>query len=423
MSLYCFRDSVPLWLVLAAAVLPTAAAHAQTPTVLLDRVFFECARVRDPAQQATVLADTALTAHRLGDPRWEQAVAEAVAAAGSIAEPVAKTLAWRTLAVKMHEIQPELSAVLLSRALSAARALPYAAHKALTLREIARSVATFDKPAGAALFTEARAAAEKIETPLFRAAALRDLAAAMVPTEAAEAERTFTQAAACLAAIQPPDDPVQLGRCELVATWAPSSVQAALTEAEAIPEVRLKETCYRRVVEALAPTDPEAALQTAARLTEPEERALALAAVAGALAAQQPETALGLARTALALGTGLSAEESAEVQGAVAVALTLLNLKESLELAAKIEEPKIAATTLGRIAVLYGERDPAAAAQIAVRIEEWEVREATQTQLAPRLAGEDMPGAMAMLADVLSRRDKIAALLEIIRLTAPPAAK
>jgi hypothetical protein len=50
---------------------------------------------------------------------------------------------------------------------------------------------------------------------------------------------------------------------------------------------------------------------------------------------------------------------------------------------------------------------------MAGEITDWEVRETVQTQIAPLLAAKDAQAALAIIEAVLSRRDKVHALLAI----------
>jgi hypothetical protein len=403
-----------LTVLLALTVLAPLAASAQTRTELLDRALVEAARVRDPAQQALALAEVAQVAQSLADTRWEKALADSVAAAGLVEEPVAKAMSWRGLFARTRQWQPELARQLLDRALRAARDLPYAAHRSVALREIGRALAELDKAESPAVFVESLAAAEKIESPLFRAAALRDLATAWQRVDAAQAHKLFAQAAVALAAVQPADDPVQLARVELVVAWSTEDLTTALTEAAAIPDERLRETCLRRIVEALAPTDAEAALQVVEGIRDSGQRALAMAALAEALAATQAEASAGMARSALELGAGLLPEDLARLQSAVALALARLDLKESLALVATIADEGVAGQTVGRVAEVVAQSDPALAAQIAAKIEDGGTREAAEAQLAPLLAINDLPAALKLIDGLLSRRAKVRALLQVI---------
>jgi hypothetical protein len=399
-------------LVAASSQLFTGAA-AQTPTELLSRATAEINKLRDPAEKALVLADLAQMQKRLCDDRWSATLATAVAAGEAVEDVLARPMTSRGLAVRAWDLDRKLAEQLRDRAMAEADKVPYAAPRSLALREIGRALLKLDPTTSKTAFAGALAAAEKIDSPLFRSAALRDLAAAMVSLDPLRTEELLTRAAADLASIVPDEEPVQLARVELSVTWSLSNLPSALKETASIADDRLREVAYRRIVEALAPTDPESAMSVAAKLVDPGQRGLALAAVAVALAKLQPDAAAGMARSAVTMGANLPPEDVARLQATAAAAIAAVDAKEALLLASHIEDEGQAAWALGQIALAVAQSDPAQAAKMAGEITDWEVRETVQTQIAPLLAAKDAQAALAIIEAVLSRRDKVHALLAI----------
>lgn len=408
------RITRPARLALVMMLLMPAVVRAQTAVELLARAHQETDKLRDPAQRALALADIAQLEQAAGAEHWDKTLSAATESANDVDDPVAKALTWRGLAVRSWTLNAELAHQLLDKALKSARDLPYAAERALALREIGRSLLVLDKPAAAAAFTEALAAASKIDSPLFRSAGLRDLAAAWQPLEAAQAEKLFAQAAAALASIQPAEEPVQLARIELIVAWGASNLSNALAEAASMPDDRLREVCYRRMVETLAPVDADAAMQVAGKLHDQNERALAMAALAMALSQTQPETATAMARSALEMGKNAPAESLARLQSSAAVAIAHTDLREGLQLAGQVQDPDSAADAMAQIAETLALSNPTQAAAVAADIDDWTVRESCQSRIIPLLAAKDLPAALKLVDALLSRREKVHALLEII---------
>ena len=389
-------------------------ATAQTASELLARAQRETDRIRDAAQRALTLAELAQIENSRHSDQWDKTLASAVATVDDVDDPVAKALTWRGLAVRGWELNPELARQLMDKALKAARDLPYAAQRSLALREIGHSLVPLDKTGSAAAFTDALAAARKIDSPLFRSAGLRDLAEAWQPLDGAQAGKLFVEAAAALASIVPADEPVQLARIELAVSWSLSDVPSALGEAARIPDLRLREVCYRRMVEALAPVDPEAAMQVAGELHDQGERALAMAALAVALSQAQPETAAGMARAALEMGKALPEESLGHLQGAAAVAVARADLKAGLQLAGQVQDPDQVGRAKAQIAGALAASAPDQAAAIASEIDDWTLWESCQAQIIPLLAARDLPAALKLVDVMLSRREKVHALLQVI---------
>lgn len=407
--------SASSWLIPALALcLLSSIALAQTPLELLNHAAAEANKLREPAERALVLADLARTQKTMGDERWSSNLTAAVATAEVVEDALARTMTWRGVAVRGWGLDRKLAEESRDNALSEARRLPYAAQQSLALREIGRSLLEVDPSSAKTAFAGAQSAAGKIDSPLLRAAALRDLATALVPLDPSQADKLFTQAATDLAAIVPAEEPVQLARVELLVSWSRSNLQTALKEASEITDERLREVAYRRVVEALAPMNPESAMQVAAKLAAPGQRGLALAAVASSLAKVQPDAAAGMARSAATMTQGLAPEDAARLQATVVSAIAAADIREALLLASRIDDEEQAARAVSEIALVIAKTDPAQAAKLVAEITDWEIREAVQAQLAPVLAGKDLPAALEIVNTILSRRDRVHALLAIV---------
>lgn len=404
-------------LLLCALCLLMAAGALQaqpTPADLVDQARVEANRLREPAQKALALVDIAVAWHKLGDERWQKTVAEAREAADSAEEVVAKPMTWRGLALRLWTIAPEQAAELLEKSLKAATALEYAAHRTMVLREIGRGLIPLDPARAKATFEQAAVAAATIDAAIFRAAALRDVASAVAPLDPAMAATLFTDALAAVEAIPLEDETAALARVELLVSWAPTDLPAAVKQADLITDERLREVAFRRMCEALAETNSDAALQVASKLQEPGQRALAMAAIASHLPVQQAETATGIARAALALGAALPAEEQGQLKMAVAVALAPVDLKEALGILETVADPALAGQGLGRIALWMAPTQPVEALKTVQAIEDWDAREEYLGRLAPLLARHDLTQAQTAARELLSRSEKIRALLAIV---------
>lgn len=395
------------------------AAAAVEPKALLQLAESEAARLRDPAQKALALADVALAWRRRGETRWEKTWASALAEAEAVTDPVAGALTWRGLAVRLWMVAPDNARSLLDRATKLAGDLKYRAQKALALREIGRSLIGKDNVLAGKLLAEAAGVARTIEAPIFRAAALRDIAAALGDLDQPAAEKLFSEAIGLLAPADP-DETVQLGRIEIVAAWCRLNLSAALAEGELIGDPRLRETCYRRMCEALAPVNPDEALMVAAKIRDVGERALALATLACQLADKQPETASGMAAAALASGDKLQGPEHERLLADVAVALAPRDAARALEILAKIPDEQTAGEALKRIVVRLARTRPEEALRVLEGIQEWDLREAALADIMPDVARWNPARAAAAADTLLARRERVRALLTIAAVMSEP---
>ncbi|MBU0607398.1 MAG: hypothetical protein KKI08_05900, partial [Armatimonadetes bacterium] len=248
------------------------------------------------------------------------------------------------------------------------------------------------------------------DAPIFRAAALRDLAVALAPADRDAAGKLFAEAAGLLPPADP-DDSVQLARSEVLVARGAFDVEAALPEAELIAPAPLREATYRRMCEALAPVSPDRALQVMAHIHDGTQRALALASLAAALAAAQPETAAGMARAALAGADKLEPADRAMLQAEAAVALAPSALSEALALLQQVDDEKVAGEAFRRIVVWLAASKPAEALRLLEGVEDWQAREAALMDILPQVAQCDPAKAEALANELLSRSQRIRALL------------
>jgi hypothetical protein len=399
---------------LAMLLTLSSLAAAQTPTApeLLARAEAEALRLREPAQSAQALAEVAVAWRAHGEARWERTWAQALQMAERVpaTEALAGTLTWRGLAVRLWPAAPEQARGLFDRALTQAKTLPYAAQKALALREIGRSLVGRDDALAHATLDQAAEAARTIEAPIFRAASLRDLAAAMAETDRAAAGKLFAEAAGALPPADP-DENVQLARIEVAVRWAVYDLTAALNEADMIGDAPLREVCYRRLCEALASASPDQAMQTMARLHDSTQRALAMATLAAALADTQPETATGMARSALAAAEQMPAAERQMLEAEAAVALAPQGLTEAMTLLEQVDDETVAGSAFRRIVVRLARKQPAEALKVLEGVEDWQAREGTLMDILPQLTRYDAARALALVNELLSRQERIRALL------------
>jgi len=395
---------------LLSALCVTTWAQAPPAADLVAQAQTEASRLRDLAQSAIALADVAMAWRKLGDPRWEKTWAQALQAAEGIREPVAAPLAWRGLALRLWPVAPEQAQGMFNRSITLAAALPYAAQKALALREIGRALLGHDDALARTTFEQAAAAARAIDAPIFRAAALRDLAVAMAPTDHAAAAKLFTEAAGLLPPADP-DDSVQLARSEIVVAWGAFDVEAALPEADLIGDPPLREATYRRMCEALAPVSPDRAMQVMAHIHDGAQRALAMASLAAGLAASQPETAAGMARAALAGADRVQPADREVLQAEAAVALAPSALSDALALLQQVDDEKLAGEAFRHIVVWLAASKPAEALKLLEGVEDWQAREAALMDILPQVAQCDPTRAAALANELLSRAQRIRALL------------
>lgn len=404
------------WLAAMLAMAGAVAAFAQEPPApataaeFLARAELEASRLRDPAQRALALAEVAVALQRQGNPRWEKLWASALAGADGVTEPLPACLLWSSLAVRQWPLSPGTARSMFERALKMAGELPYAAHKSLALREIGRALIGLDDKLAASTLEQAAQAARTIATPLFQAAALRDLADVTAGLDPARAGLLFAEAAGLLPPASP-DEAMQLARVELAVVWSRHDLPAALDAADLLSDPRLLEVCLRRMCAGLGAVNPDGALTVIARIKDPVERPLALASLGAALAATQPEVAAGMARAALADVEKLPAEERQLLQAEAAVALAPQGMAEALALLQQVEDEKIAGEALRRIIIWLSESRPEEALEILESVEDWEAREQALIQILPALATHDMKRATALSMDLLSRRERVQALL------------
>ena len=402
------RFSVVVILIVGAV----AVSLAQTqPAALVEQARKEALKLREPEQRAIALADVAVTWHRLGEPQAVTTLAEASETAAQVEEVVARPLTWRGLAIRAREVAPEQANQFAERAIEAAEKLPYAAHRAMVLREIGRTVA--DPARAKELFAQAAKAAREISAPVFRAAALRDLAGAMAATDPAGAVAFFKEAADAVVAIPDTDETAGLAQQELVTAWSLVDVEQALQEASGIADERLRQVAYRRMCQALSEASPDAAMRVVPRLTDPGQRALAMAAIAASLPASQAEMAAAMARAALGLGAQLPAEDQARLEADVAVAMAAVDAPGALAMLTKVDDEEVAGRALGRIALMLAPSQSRQASQLLAAVEDFEVRENYQAQLAPVVAKTDLAAGIELADGLLSRRHKVRALLAI----------
>lgn len=410
-----------LCLLLLALISTAVSAAPPTPSDTVALAAAEAGKLRDPEQQSIAQADLAVAWHKLGDNRWETAATSAETLAEQVEEPIIKAMTWRGLAVRLWTIKPDAAKALLERSLTASRALPYAAPKALALRELGRSLVPLNRDLARQCFDEAAETARTIQSVVFRVAALRDIAAAAQALDPNFVSSGFKEASAALAII-PQDDPTQLARSELAVAWSLTDFVSASREADTIPEERLREACFRQMCEVLAPVNPDVAMMAIARLHDQGQRVQALAALAAHLPSGQAETATVMARSVLAAKVVLSPEDKAHLQADAAVGLAATDLKEALKLVSEVADEELSGRALGRIALRLTQTRPADALQILLSIQDWGLREEYQTQLAPSLARTDAAKAVDMASKLLSRTEKIKALLAIADCLTPPAA-
>lgn len=409
------------WLALIVALASATFSFSQEPPAtaaeFLARAELEAGRLRDPAQQALALADVAIARQRQGDAGWEKLWARALAGAEGVTEPLPACLLWSSLGVRQWPLSPGTARLMFDRALEMANELPYAAHKSLALREIGRALIGLDDELARAAFDQSAQAARTIATPLFQAAALRDLAAVTARLDPARAGLLFAEAAGLLPPADP-DEAVQLARGELAVVWARYDLPAALDAADLLSDPRLLEICLRRMCADLATANPDGALTVIARIKDPVERPLALASLGAALAATQPEVAAGMARAALADVDKLPAEERQLLQAEAAVALAPQGMPEALALLQQVEDEKIVGEALRRMTIWLADARPEEALQVLESVEDWEAREQALIQILPALARHNMPRASALSMDLLSRRERVQALLVLASVAA-----
>jgi hypothetical protein len=394
---------------LLALLVPASAQPTAAPE-LIAQAESEALRLREPAQCAMALADVAMAWRQLDDPRWEKAWAQALMAAEKITESVAAPLTWRGLAVRLWPIAPNQAQAMFDKAIAQATALPYAAQKALVLREIGRALLGRDDALARRTMDQAAEAARTIQSPIFLAASLRDIAVALSGSDREASDRLFAEAVGALPPADP-DENTQLARSEVAVAWCRHDLATALTEAELIGDAPLREACYRRMCEALAPVSPDQAMQVMVRIHDETQRVLALAALAAALATTQPETAAGMARSALASADQLPPADREILQAEAAVALAPQALPEALALLEQVDDERVAGEAFRRIIVRLAQSQPGEALRVLTGVEDWQAREEALLDILPQLAQHDRARATALANQLLSRRDRIRALL------------
>lgn len=388
------------------------AEPATGPAALIAEAERETARLREPEERALCLADIALAWQKLGDARWEKTWAQGLEAAETVTDPVAGPLLWRSLAVRFWPISEQTARGLLERALKGANDIRYPSQQALALREIGRAIGPLDAALAKTTLEQAAEAARKIPAAVFRAAALRDVASAVTARDPAAADKLFAEAAGAIPPADP-DEAAQLTRLEVAAQWSLCNLDAALAEAEMLGDARLRETCYRRICEALAPVDPDGALSVIAKIHDEVERPLAVAALAASLVTSQPETAAGMARSALASAEKMPAEDRQRLQAEVAVAIAPESMPEAMALLKQVEDEDLVTDSLRLIIVHLAAAHPEEALRTLETTEDWQAREGALIEIMPILAKSDPERAAAVAKDILSRRDRVKALLTI----------